>query len=202
MWNINIYNVYIYRTADSYPWSILILNVSQLMAGLQSYHRVSCPILLSFVHDYQLRQELFMLWLTIRGPPDKFSIFTEPKVTVSQQLLWIQVQYQCNSHTIMTIMIIMLQDDQNHVHHHTGWFWSCYIDYPHTRWSGYIDYHPTGWSKSWLSSYRITQLLKSPIPAAAAAAPAPKSQKASSDDISGTKRGTIDPLVSKRPEKF
>ena len=27
------------------------------------------------------------------------------------------------------------------------------------------------------------------------------SQKASSDDISGTKRGSIDPVVSKRPEK-
>ena len=37
------------------------------------------------------------------------------------------------------------------------------------------------------------------IPAAPAA---PPSQKASSDDISGTKRGTIDPLVSKRPEKI
>ena len=46
----------------------------------------------------------------------------------------------------------------------------------------------------------IIQLLESPIPAAPAAA-APPSQKASSDDISGTKRGTIDPLVSKRPEK-
>ena len=47
----------------------------------------------------------------------------------------------------------------------------------------------------------IIKLLESPIPAPppppAAAAP---SQKASSDDISGTKRGTIDPLVSKRPE--
>ena len=43
------------------------------------------------------------------------------------------------------------------------------------------------------------QLLESPIPAPAPAAPV--SQKASSDDISGTKRGTIDPLVSKRPEK-
>ena len=41
------------------------------------------------------------------------------------------------------------------------------------------------------------QLLESPIPAAAA----PPSQKASSDDISGTKRGTVDLLVSKRPEK-
>ena len=41
------------------------------------------------------------------------------------------------------------------------------------------------------------QLLESPIPAA----PAAPSQKASSDNISGTKRGTIDPLVSKRPEK-
>ena len=43
------------------------------------------------------------------------------------------------------------------------------------------------------------QLLESPIPAPPAA---PVSQKASSDGISGTKRGTIDPLVSKRPEKF
>ena len=43
---------------------------------------------------------------------------------------------------------------------------------------------------------KTIQLLESPIPAAA-----PVSQKASSDDISGTKRGTIDPLVSKRPEK-
>ena len=41
------------------------------------------------------------------------------------------------------------------------------------------------------------QLLESPIPAAPAV-----SQKASSDDISGTKRSTIDPLVSKRPEKI
>ena len=39
------------------------------------------------------------------------------------------------------------------------------------------------------------QLLESPIPAAL-------SQKASSDEISGTKRGTIDLLVSKRPEKI
>ena len=45
----------------------------------------------------------------------------------------------------------------------------------------------------------VIQLLESPIPAAPPAAP---SQKASSDDISGTKRGTIDPLVSKRPEKI
>ena len=43
------------------------------------------------------------------------------------------------------------------------------------------------------------QLLESPIPTAPAAA---VSQKASSDDILGTKRGTIDPLVSKRPEKI
>ena len=45
---------------------------------------------------------------------------------------------------------------------------------------------------------REIKLLESPIPAAPAA---PPSQKAPSDDISGTKRGTIDPLVSKRPEK-
>ena len=41
------------------------------------------------------------------------------------------------------------------------------------------------------------KLLESPIPTAA-----PPSQKAHFDNISGTKRGTIDPLVSKRPEKF
>ena len=45
---------------------------------------------------------------------------------------------------------------------------------------------------------QFIQLLESPIPAAAPAA----SQKASSDDISGTKRSTIDPLVSKQPEKI
>ena len=50
-----------------------------------------------------------------------------------------------------------------------------------------------------LKIYHI-QLLESPIPAAAPAA-AP-SQKASSDDILGTKHGTIDPLMSKRPEKI
>ena len=49
----------------------------------------------------------------------------------------------------------------------------------------------------------LIQLLESPIPAPPAPAPAaPPSQKASGDDISGTKRGTIDPLVSKRPEKI
>ena len=40
------------------------------------------------------------------------------------------------------------------------------------------------------------KLLESPIPTAATS-----SQKAHFDNISGTKRGTIDPLVSKRPEK-
>ena len=39
------------------------------------------------------------------------------------------------------------------------------------------------------------KLLESPIPAAAPSPP--PSQKASSDDISGTKRGTRDPPVSK-----
>ena len=47
----------------------------------------------------------------------------------------------------------------------------------------------------------LIKLLESPIPAAAPPPAAAPSQKASSDDISGTKRGTIDPLVSKRPEK-
>ena len=46
------------------------------------------------------------------------------------------------------------------------------------------------------------KLLESPIPTAAAAAPTASSQEAHFDDISGTKRGTIDPLVSKRPEKI
>ena len=47
------------------------------------------------------------------------------------------------------------------------------------------------------------KLLESPIPATAttATATAASSQKAHFDNISGTKRGTIDPLVSKRPEK-
>ena len=51
--------------------------------------------------------------------------------------------------------------------------------------------------KVWLG--RIIQLLESPIPTAAPVRP---SQKASSGDISGTKRGIIDPLVSKRPENI
>ena len=42
------------------------------------------------------------------------------------------------------------------------------------------------------------QLLESPIPSPAAA----PSQKASSGNILGTRRGIIDPLVSKRPEKI
>ena len=44
------------------------------------------------------------------------------------------------------------------------------------------------------------QLLESPIHATASTATL--SQKASSGNISGTKRGIIDPLVSKRPEKI
>ena len=59
-------------------------------------------------------------------------------------------------------------------------------------------------NSSWLQivfkhlNFTLIKLLESPIPAPAP----PPSQKASSDDISGTKRGTIDPLVSKRPEKI
>ena len=44
------------------------------------------------------------------------------------------------------------------------------------------------------------KLLESPIPATATATAS--SQKAHFDNIWGTKRGTIDPLVSKRPEKI
>ena len=47
------------------------------------------------------------------------------------------------------------------------------------------------------------QLLQSPIPTTTTpATTTTTSQKASSGDISGTKRGIIDPLVSKRPEKI
>ena len=55
----------------------------------------------------------------------------------------------------------------------------------------------SNWRK-YLIKIKEIQLPESPIPAPPAPAP---SQKASSDDISGTKRGTVDPLVSKRPEK-
>ena len=51
---------------------------------------------------------------------------------------------------------------------------------------------------NWNLAVEHIQLLESPIPAAP---PAP-SQKASSDDISGTKRDTIDPLVLKWAEKI
>ena len=44
---------------------------------------------------------------------------------------------------------------------------------------------------------KYIKLLESPIPPTAAT----PSQKAHFDNISRTKRGTIDPLVSKRPEK-
>ena len=44
------------------------------------------------------------------------------------------------------------------------------------------------------------KLLESPIPPPPPPPPTP-SQKAHFDNISGTKRGSIDPLVSKRPEK-
>ena len=45
---------------------------------------------------------------------------------------------------------------------------------------------------------QVIQVLESPIPTT----PTTLSQKASSGDISGTKRDIIDPLVSKRPEKI
>ena len=49
----------------------------------------------------------------------------------------------------------------------------------------------------------LIQLLESPIPTTTTTTtttPARPSQKASSGDILGTKRGIRDPLVSKRPE--
>ena len=55
------------------------------------------------------------------------------------------------------------------------------------------------WAVSTQSRTEI-KLLESPIPATATTATA-SSQKAHFDNISGTKRGTIDPLVSKQPEK-
>ena len=49
-----------------------------------------------------------------------------------------------------------------------------------------------------VSLHLSIKLLESPIPAATATtATAASSQKAHFDNISGTKRGTIDPLVSK-----
>ena len=45
----------------------------------------------------------------------------------------------------------------------------------------------------------VIKLLESPIPTPPT--PPTPSQKAHFDNISGTKRGSIDPLVSKRPEK-
>ena len=51
-----------------------------------------------------------------------------------------------------------------------------------------------------LGTEYLIKLLESPIPTPAAPTAA-SSQKAHFDNISGTKRGSIDPLVSKRPEK-
>ena len=47
--------------------------------------------------------------------------------------------------------------------------------------------------------FLFIQLLESAIPTTTST---PASQKASSGDISGTKRGIIDPLVSNQPEKI
>ena len=65
----------------------------------------------------------------------------------------------------------------------------------------YIDSGKLSTPNSQTDERKSIQLLESPIPTTTAAPAAAVSQKASSDDISGTKRGTIDPLVSKRPEK-
>ena len=60
---------------------------------------------------------------------------------------------------------------------------------------------PLFWKYDWLTKQiQFIQLLESPIPAPTPT-PTTTSQKASSGDISGTKRGSKDPLVSKQPEK-
>ena len=53
-----------------------------------------------------------------------------------------------------------------------------------------------------MKAFHWIQLLEYPNPTAPAPAPARPSQKPSHGDISGTKRGIIDPLVSKQPEKI
>ena len=78
-------------------------------------------------------------------------------------------------------------DDHHHHHHHH------HHSHPQMWVPESIPIWP--WEICLLSWWNHIQLLESTIPAPAV------SQKASSDDISGTKRGTIDPLVSKRPEK-
>ena len=64
-----------------------------------------------------------------------------------------------------------------------------------------LKYQLLGFKKHYIlwMKQRI-KLLESPIPPAPPAPPTP-SQKTHFDNISGTKRGSIDPLVSKRPEK-
>ena len=67
--------------------------------------------------------------------------------------------------------------------------WIFMLSMPLPRWK------PTPLKRTNFQNALCIKLLESSIPATA------PSQKAHFDDISGTKRGTIDPLVSKRPEK-
>ena len=62
-----------------------------------------------------------------------------------------------------------------------------------------IHIDTTGLDEQEIHVFGTIKLLESPIPAPPATATS--SQKAHFDNISGTKRGSIDPLVSKRPEK-
>ena len=72
----------------------------------------------------------------------------------------------------------------------------------HVKWQCMTFPCPQKSSRRETTSLGVIQLLESPIPATPASTPATLSQKASSGNILGTKRGSIDPLVSKRPEKI
>ena len=64
---------------------------------------------------------------------------------------------------------------------------------------GSREWNRCGWLRLRGRKTAPIKLLESPIPAPPPTAT--PSQKAHFDNISGTKRGSIDPLVSKRPEK-
>ena len=112
-------------------------------------------------------------------------------------------EYQCHRHHKSIFWSWHIFDHHCHLHnpdndqsnHHHRYLWTSGDNCHHclmllTSLTPIFKNHNCSW---------IIQLLESPIPAPAPPAP---SQKASSDDISGTKRGTIDPLVSKRQKQI